>query len=112
MTEEKYHLYVAPFNNETAQIALNEKYARAASTHVMIYKTGGECPKGYKEMTDADIHLLPTESLKWLREVNGAIIQQFVKDRMEEQERANKKFLEEFERELEIEREKLLQRKE
>lgn len=112
MTEERYHLYVAPFNKETAQAALNEQYARATHTHVMIYRTNAECPKGFKEMTDDDVHLLPADSLKWLKETNNVIIQAFITQRMEEHERANKKFMEDFERELEIERQKLLQQKE
>lgn len=112
MEEVRYHLYVAPFTQETAQIALNEKYARATPSHVMIYNTNSECPAGYKEMTEDDLHLLPDDSLKWLYETNNVIIQQFVAMRMEEQERANKKFLEEFEKELEIEKQKLLRQKE
>jgi hypothetical protein len=99
MEEVRYHLYVAPFTQETAQIALNEKYARATPSHVMIYNTNSECPAGYREMTEDDLHLLPDDSLKWLYETNNVIIQQFVAMRMEEQERANKKFLEEFEKE-------------
>ena len=110
-TEEvRYHLYVAPFNSQTAAIAMEQRYARATSTHVMIYNTG-ECPELFKEMTDAELHLLPKESLKWLREVNTIIIQQFIAERMEEHERANKKFLEEFEREMQKEREKLLEQR-
>ena len=109
--EERYHLYVAPFNAETAKIALEERYSRATNTHVLIYNMK-ECPEGFKEMTEEDLHLLPNDSLKWLREVNTIIIQQFITQHMEEQERANRKFLEEFERELQIEREKLLQQKE
>ena len=112
MTEERWHLYVAPFNSETAQIALTERYSRATSSHVMIYRVNPECPEGYKEMTEEELHLLPTDSLKWLLEVNTIIIQRFINERMEEQERANRKFLEEFERELQIEREKLLEQKE
>lgn len=112
MTEERYHLYVAPFNQETAQIAMNERYARATPTHVMIYRTNPECPEGFKEMTDEYVHLLPADSMKWLQETNSVIIQQFIARRMEENERANRKFMEEFERELEIERQKLLKQKE
>lgn len=112
MTEERWHLYVAPFNAETAQIALTERYSRAAATYVIIYRTNPETPEGYKEMTEDDLGLLPTEALKWLREVNVVIIQAFINEKMEEQERANRQFQEEFERQLQIEREKLLQQKE
>ena len=111
MTEERYHLYLAPFNSETAQIALNEKYARATPDYVMLYNKG-ECPKGYKEMTDAELHLLPKDGLKWLNEINILVIQEFYKARMDEMERANRKFMEEFEKELQAEREKLLKQKE
>ncbi len=111
MTEERYHLYLAPFNQGTAQIALNEKYARATPDYVMIYNKG-EKPEGFKEMTEAELHLLPPDGLKWLREVNVVIIQVFYKERMEEMERANKKFMEDFEKELQAEREKLLKQKE
>ena len=112
MTEERWHLYVAPFTPETAEIAMNERYARASASHVMIYRINPECPEGYKEMTEADVHLLPSDSLKWLREVNNIIIEQFISEKMEEQERANKRFLEEFEHELQVEREKLLNNQE
>ena len=112
MTEERWHLYVAPFNSETAQAALNEKYSRVTVSHVMIYRTNPETPDGYKEMTSDELGLLPVDSLKWLQEVNNVIIQQFISEKMEEQERANKAFLAEFERELEAEREKLLKKEE
>ena len=111
MTEERYHLYLAPFNKDTAQIALNERYARATSDYVMIYNKG-EKPEGFKEMTEEDLHLLPPDGLKWLNEVNVIIIQVFYNERMEERERANRKFMEEFEKELQAEREKLLKQKE
>jgi thioesterase domain-containing protein len=107
--EERWHLYLAPFNSETAAIAMAERYARAMPTHVMIYNEKDECPDGFKEMTEETLYLLPVEDRKWLKEVNNIIIQQFIVRHMEEQERANKKFLEEFERELQKEREKLLQ---
>lgn len=111
MTEERYHLYLAPFNSETAQIALNEKYARATPDYVMIYNKG-ECPEGYKEMTEEALHLLPKDGLKWLNEVNLLVIQEFTKERMDEIERANRRFMEAFENELKAEREKLLRKKE
>lgn len=107
MTTETYRLYAAPFNSETAQAAMNSEYARATPTHVIVYSTG-EKPKGFKEITKETLSLLPKEDMKWLAEINRGIIQDFVKKHMEEQERANKQFLEDFERELEKERQKLL----
>ena len=111
MTEEKYHLFVAPFTETTAAIAMSERYALATASHVMIYRTNPECPESFREMTEENLHLLPDESLKWLREMNITIIQDFRNRKMEEQERANKKFLEDFERELEAEKQKLLQQR-
>ena len=110
MTEERYHLYIAPFTNETAQQAFREKYARATPDYVMVYRKE-ECPERFKEMTDAELHLLPSDGIKWLNGANTTIIQEFVAEHMEAQERANRKFMEAFEKELKAEREKLLQQK-
>lgn len=106
MKTEKYRLFVAPFNSETAKIALDERYARATKTHVLIYKTGKK-PEGYKEMTDADLHFLPQKDRKWLQEVNMVIMQKFLMENREKANEANAKFFEEFEKELEKEREAL-----
>lgn len=106
MTIEKYHLYVAAFNRDTAQIALNEPYAKASKTHILVYRKG-RCPKGYKEMKDADTGLLPREDQKWVQEMNLILIGKFLEEHEKEREKADKKFLEEFERELETERQKL-----
>ena len=103
MRTEKYRLYAAPFNTETATVALSESYSRATKTHVLIYKRG-KCPDGFKEMTDDTIHLLPSADRKWLLEMNMALIQEFVQKDADRKESANKKFLEEFEKELEKER--------
>ena len=67
--EERWHLYLAPFNSETAAIAMAERYARATPTHVMIYNEKDECPDGFKEMTEETLYLLPVEDRKWLKEV-------------------------------------------
>lgn len=106
MKTEKYHLYVAPFNEKTAEIALNEAYSKATKTHILIYRKG-KCPDGYKEMKEADLYLLPASDAKWLREINMMLIQKFMMKNREKQEKANIKFLNDFEKELEIEREKL-----
>lgn len=106
MRTEKYRLYVAPFNQETAKVALSEPYAKASKTHILLYKKGKK-PDEYKEITDENINLLPAADRKWLQEINVRLIQEFVLNHREEEERANKKFLEEFERELQIEKQKL-----
>ena len=94
---ERFRLYAAAFNKETAEIALNEPYSKASKTHVLVYK----------EITDENIYLLPVSDREWLGEVNQVIMQRFLLEHRAEEEAANKRFLEEFERELEIEREKL-----
>lgn len=103
---EKYRLYVAPFNQETAKVALSEPYAKASKSHILLYKKGKK-PDEYKEITDENINLLPAADRKWLQEINVKLIREFMLKHREEEERANKKFLEEFERELEAERKKL-----
>ena len=105
-TTERYHLYAAAFNRETAEIALNEPYSKASKTHILIYRKEG-CPEGYKEIKDADVFMLPSTDQQWLGEVNKMLIQRFLIEHREERERADKKFLEELERELENERRKL-----
>lgn len=106
MKAEKYRLYVAPFNQETAKVALSEPYAKASKTHILLYKKGKK-PDEYKEITDENINLLPAADRKWLQEINVRLIREFMREHREEEERANKKFLEEFERELQIEKQKL-----
>lgn len=106
MRAEKYRLYVAPFNQETAKVALSEPYAKASKTHILLYKKGKK-PDEYKEITDENINLLPAADRKWLQEINVRLIREFMREHREEEERANKKFLEEFERELQIEKQKL-----
>lgn len=105
---ERFRLYAAAFNMETAEIALNEPYSKASKTHILVYKRG-RCPKGYKEITDEIIYLLPVSDREWLSEVNQVIMQRFLLEHRAEEEAANKKFLAEFERELEIERQRLSQ---
>lgn len=106
MRTEKYRLYVAPFNQETAKVALSEPYAKASKTHILLYKKGKK-PDEYKEITDENINLLPAVDRKWLQEINVRLIREFMLNHREEEERANEKFLEEFERELQIEKQKL-----
>lgn len=106
MKAEKYRLYVAPFNQDTAKVALSEPYAKASKTHILLYKKGKK-PDEYKEITDENINLLPAADRKWLQEINVRLIREFMRNHREEEERANKKFLEEFERELQIEKQKL-----
>ena len=107
MKKETYHLYAAAFNEETAKIALDEPYSKASKTHVLIYKKG-KCPEGYKEIKNEDAYLLPGSDVRWLQEVNIELIKQFVANHREADERSAKKFLEDFERELNVEREKLV----
>ena len=106
MKTEKYRLFVAPFNSETAKEALDEPYARATNTHVLIYKKGKK-PDGYKEMKDADLHFLPQKDRKWLQDVNMILMQMFLVENQEKSKEADKKFFAEFEKELEKEREAL-----
>lgn len=106
MKQEKWRLFVAPTRNDTMRAALDEAYSKASGTHILIYKKG-KCPPGYKEMKDENLHLLPTADREWLNEVNLNVIAEFEKRHAAEQERANMKFLEQFEKELAIERGKL-----
>lgn len=106
MKTEKYHLYIAAFNQDSAKIALDEPYSKASRTHVLIYKQGKK-PDGYKEIKDADIYMLPASDRKWLEETNLAIMKLFMIKHRAEAERARKNFLEDFERELATERRKL-----
>lgn len=107
MKTEQYRLYVAATRNDTIKAALDEPYSKASSTHILIYKRG-KCPPGFKEMKEENLHLLSSADRDWLKEVNMAVIGQFVKKHEEEAEEAGKKFLEEFEKELEKERQKIL----
>lgn len=106
MKTERYRLYIAPFNADTVQFALDEPYSRATETHVMIYKRG-KGPNGYKELPSNMVHLLPAQDRKWIMEINILLMRQFVKKNREKEERAGRKFVEEFEKELEKEREKM-----
>lgn len=108
MKTEKYRLYVGVMNKENMQIALNEAYSMARKTHILIYKKG-KCPNGFKEMKPDESYLLPANDQKWLKEVNMELISQFILKNKEKEEKANKKFFEEFEKELQVEREKLAQ---
>lgn len=106
MKQEKWRLFVAPTRNDTMRAALDEAYSKASGTHILIYKKG-KCPPGYKEMKDGNLELLPAADREWLNDVNMNVIAAFEKRHEAEQERANIKFLERFEKELEIERGKL-----
>lgn len=106
MKTEKYHLYIGMLNPENINTALNEAYSRATKTHVLIYKQG-KAPEGFKEIKETDMFRLPNSDLEWLKEVNMAVIQKFMIQHEAEKRRAEKKFLEEFEKELQKEREKL-----
>lgn len=103
---EKYRLFAATTRNDTMRTALDETYSKASGTHILIYKKG-KCPAGFKEIKEPDIHLLPSADREWLREVNLVILKAFEKKYAEEEEKANKKFLNDFEKELESERRKL-----
>lgn len=106
MKEERYHLYVGMLNPISIKIGLDEAYSKVTKTHVLIYKKG-ECPKGFKEIAGADYYRLPMSDRKWVQEANAAIMRLFLMEHREEEERAGKKFLEDFERELQKEDEKL-----
>lgn len=106
MKTERYRLYVAEFNPVTAKIALDERYSKATRTHILLYRRG-KCPDGYKEIREENLHLLPASDLKWVREVNLELMRDFAFRHRKEQESAEKKFLEDFERELQIEKQKL-----
>ena len=106
--KETWRLYVAPTRRDTMRTALNEAYAKASGTHVLIYKQGKK-PNGFKEITDAEIELLPSADKEWLRETNLEVTKLFIAEHEAEVQRAGMKFLSEFERELAVEREKLAQ---
>lgn len=106
MKTERYRLYVGVMGKENIQTALNEAYSRATKTHILIYKKG-KCPDGFKEMREEDTYLLPASDIQWLKEVNMTLMQEFLKKNQAKEERAERKFLDEFEKELQIEREKL-----
>ena len=106
MKNEKWRLYVAVTRNDTMKVALDEPYSKASGTHILIYKRG-KCPAGYKEIKDENIGLLSSADMEWLKDVNIEVMKLFSKKHEEEMERAGNKFLNDFERELEIERKKL-----
>ena len=106
MKTEKYRLYIGMLNPANINTALNESYSRATRTHVLIYKRG-KSPEGFKEMTDMDLFRLPASDRKWLQEINTEIMRDFVIRHAEEEKRAERKFLDQFAKELEKEREKL-----
>ena len=108
MKTEKYRLYIGTLTEANINIALNEAYSRATRTHVLIYKKG-KAPDGFKEITDVDVFRLPASDQKWLQEVNVEIMRLFLKQHAEEERKAERKFLTEFEKELAKEREKLAQ---
>lgn len=106
MIVKKYHLYVGVLNTKTIQQAMEESFVRASQTHILIYKEG-ECPEGFKEITDENIYLLPSADIKWLCEVNIELMKQFRADHEEECRRAEEQFVKDFETELEAEKRKL-----
>lgn len=108
MKTEKYRLYIGTLTEANINLALNEAYSRAMRTHVLIYKKG-KAPDGFKEITDVDVFRLPVSDQKWLQEVNVEVMRLFLKQHAEEERKAERKFLTEFEKELAKEREKLAQ---
>lgn len=103
---ERYRLFVAETRNDTMRTALDEAWSKASGTHVLIYKKG-KCPPGFREMKDENLHLLPSADREWLNEVNALAAAEFLKKHEKEAERANLRFLSDFEKELEAERRKL-----
>ena len=104
--KETWRLYVAATRMDTMKVALDEAYAKASGTHVLIYKQG-KCPAGFKEIKEENIDLLPVADKEWLRSVNIEVTKQFLAAHEKEVQEAGKKFLERFGQELFNEREKL-----
>lgn len=106
MKKEVWRLYAAATRRDTMKVALDEAYAKASGTHVLIYKQG-KCPAGFKEIKEANIDLLPAADKEWLREVNIEVTRKFLAEHDKEVQKAGEKFLERFGQELSNEREKL-----
>lgn len=106
MKEEAYYLYVGMLNPESIKVGLDESFSKVTKTHVLVYKKG-KCPNGFKEISGVDYYRLPMSDRKWVQEANTAIMRLFLMEHKEEEERAGKKFLEDLERELQKEDEKL-----
>lgn len=106
MKNIKYRLYAAAYSEKALRVALDQPYARVTGDYVLLYKRGA-APDGFKQMTGEEIGYLSQADLKWLQETNIGIMELFVKEHVQEAERAGKKYLEDLRGELEAERKKL-----
>lgn len=101
----KYRLFAAAFSAETARIAMETPFARISNGYILLYKQGG-APDGYKELTPEIMEILTKDEKEWLREVNLAIMQEFLQKHERQARKAMIAFRKRFEKELKAEAEK------
>lgn len=101
----QYRLFAAAFNPDTAQIAMETPFSRISNGYILLYKRG-KAPKGYKELTPEILEILTKDELDWLRDVNIAVMQEFLQEHEEEARKGMIAFGQRFEEELKAEMEK------
>ena len=104
MIKETWKLYKAEADENSIAEAMKQEYARISGEKVLIYCRGKK-PNGFTNVKDE--HTLTKEETAWIGESNIAIMTAFSEKHRKEREKAERSFLERFERELEKEREKM-----
>lgn len=101
----EYKLYAAACTGKTMKTAMMTPFARISNGYILLY-TKGDAPEGYKELTPAILEILTKDELDWLRDVNIAVMQEFLQEHEEEARKGMIAFGQRFEEELKAEMEK------
>lgn len=107
MRSETYKLFLAPYSVSALETAMSVPFSRATNHYVLIYKRGNRPSAEFKQMGLEQIRMLGKRDMEWLHDVNMEIATDFLRRHSAEEKRAAEKFLQEFQNELEAEKEKL-----
>lgn len=108
MKTVRYRLYGAIPNGSTLIIAMETPYARIGNGYILLYKRGA-APEGFVELTKSLIEGLTADEKDWLREVNYAIMAEFITKHEAAQKRGIVEFAKRFEEELQAETSKAME---
>lgn len=104
----RYRLYGALPCPATLAIAMETPYARIGNGYILLYKRG-VAPEGFIELTKNIVEGLTADEKEWLREVNYAIMAEFIAKHEAAQKRGIIAFAKRFEKELQAETDKRME---
>lgn len=97
----KYRLYILRYTKSIVEDLKMYRFTRITPDYALCY-TEGKQPLKSAEITEEDLPNLSSDDRKWLKETNFSILREFVEKHHAEIEKAEKAFVEEFKKQLDI----------